>query len=355
MALASITHVVDCLLRLWVPIRNAPAHDQFTSQAGKQALAIYAEHDMRHAEANFPNIDIEIARRLGRSITASRQFFRHRGDEYARLTRDRDAMGDDDNDGDFWQGFDTTNDNLTSTSSYAPSTTSFAPSHGNSEHLAMPPEPNGYLNRPVLCPFCYSMILVSSRHHWHKHVYSDLRPYVCLAPRCPMQNHKFSRRSNWIHHMMQSHWRIWRCLYCQEAADTLAEYWRHLQTHLGTLTVEERDVIEKLASQPDPGKASCNCPLCNSKLIASPEEYSTHVGNHLQQLSLFALPSFDHDENERQDHDESARPTQVVQWDQPFHWGRRSGWIPSGFPVRSDNLRWDCVGRPTSMSLYIYN
>jgi hypothetical protein len=56
------------------------------------------------------------------------------------------------------------------------------------------------------------------------------------------------------------------------------------------LTAKQQDTLERICSQPDPDKVPGDCPICTEVQISSAEQYFTHVGNHLEQLSLFALP-----------------------------------------------------------------
>lgn len=46
------------------------------------------------------------------------------------------------------------------------------------------------------------------------------------------------------------------------------------------------------------------CPVCYEVDIKTSHQYQSHVGNHLEQLALFALPSIDEgdDSNEQMDH-----------------------------------------------------
>ncbi|KAI0183940.1 hypothetical protein EV127DRAFT_445570 [Xylaria flabelliformis] len=313
MALDDIGRVVDCMLRLSVAIRNPAPHDQFMSRAGLEAVAHYEQYDIRHVQEKFTRIEDRLAERMGAAITARRLFFKYREDHHARLSS---AIDDDDL---------TENSDQTTQASSVPghlkgalnestmidsdvqsviSATSYASSSTNIDELRVPPIPKEYLTGPFLCPFCYLMIKVDSRNDWKKHVFRDLQPYVCLASSCLAQYHRFSRRSDWFHHMKEAHWRLWRCYCgCQEAFDNAEEFHCHLQkAHPNDLTIQQQDTFGQICCQVDLSKAVGPCPLCAEAYMSSATQYGTHVGQHLEQLALFALPqiSNENDETESQ-------------------------------------------------------
>ncbi|KAI0869690.1 hypothetical protein GGS24DRAFT_511705 [Hypoxylon argillaceum] len=311
LALADISHVIDCLFRLSITIRNPAPHDQFMSRAGAETLGYYEKYDISHVQEKFPRMGLQLAERLGRAITYRRHFFKYREDHYVRISGGIDDDGGPDND-------------QTTVASSVPehqkdslgenplidldarsdiSRTSYAPSLNNEEGLRVPPIPQQYLDGPFLCPFCYLMIEVNSRNDWKKHVFRDLQPYMCLDPLCLTPDHKFSRRSDWTYHMKQVHWRVWQCPYeCQKLLDTSNKFLRHIQeAHYKYSSLREQDTFETMCSQEDPKKASGPCPFCSEVGIRSSTQYSKHVGHHLEQLALFALPVISNGDDESGD------------------------------------------------------
>lgn len=135
---------------------------------------------------------------------------------------------------------------------------------------------------------------------YRKHVFGDLQPYICLFPFCSTQDHKYSRRSDWAHHMNQVHWRSWRCPYeCQQGFENVDVFRCHLrEKHPDDLTSHQQDTLEKMCSHEDPKKALGLCPLCLIVEISSAKQYRDHIGHHLKQLALFALPQTAIDDNE---------------------------------------------------------
>ncbi len=85
LALADISHVVDCLLRLSVTIRNPAPHDQFGSRPGTETTVAYEPYDIKHVTEKYPLIEEKLAKRLGKAMTHRRHFFKYREDHHARL------------------------------------------------------------------------------------------------------------------------------------------------------------------------------------------------------------------------------------------------------------------------------
>ncbi|KAI1753978.1 hypothetical protein F4782DRAFT_58667 [Xylaria castorea] len=310
MALVDIGRVVDCMLRLSVAISNPAPHDQYMPRAGLERVAHYEQYDKRHVQERFTQIEDKLAARLGEAITARRHIFKYRELHHARLSSDIE-----DDDGPAESGDQTTR--ASSVPEYPKDTleegsikgfdvrsvvsaTSYASSSYSVDELRVPPIPEECPTRPFLCPFCYLMIEIDSRSDWKKHVFTDLQPYVCLAPSCLAQYHRFSRRYDWFHHMKETHWRLWRC-YCgyQEAFDNAEEFYCHLRkAHPNDLTLQQQDTFGKMCSQVDLSKAAGPCPLCVEVYISSATQYDTHIGHHLEQLALFALPWITNDNDE---------------------------------------------------------
>ncbi|KAI1662740.1 hypothetical protein F4813DRAFT_341731 [Daldinia decipiens] len=324
--LGDVGHILDCLLRLSITITNPAPYDQFKSRAEDGSFAnLPTEWDIRHVEEKFPSLSHDLAERLGKAITFRRQYFKYREDHYRKLSEG--IQSDSGVNEDIGAIFDAIVDDIgeqTTIASPIPqnlsdysdelnlqgnltvdldsrseiSRTSYAPSSLNPDQLRVPPLPKGHLDGPFMCQFCYFIIEVDSRQAWKKHVFRDLRPYVCLEP-CLTADHQFSHRSDWASHMRNVHWRQWHCpLGCSQNFDTVEEARAHLMAnHTDDLESGQRAVGD-IGSQPDIRKAEGNCPVCFNKQINTAQQYYSHVGDNLEQLSLFALPYSDADEDE---------------------------------------------------------
>lgn len=129
------------------------------------------------------------------------------------------------------------------------------------------------------------MLIGSPTRH---HIFGDLRPYICLDDDCHLADKGFSRRKDWLNHMIRDHWRIWACPFgCLESFATPLIFREHLsQNHGSVISVPEASVHTRANTELAKGQ----CPLCWEFKILSPQQYQSHVGAHLEQLVLFVLP-----------------------------------------------------------------
>lgn len=126
-----------------------------------------------------------------------------------------------------------------------------------------------------------------------KHVFRDLRPYVCLWPTCVSPGQEFKKRKDWVSHMTQEHWRQWDCPFgCSAKFDDSRALEDHLKrTHSGELLADRAGDISVRSSRTDDAQARGECPLCCNFEVKSVSQYASHVGHHLEQLALFVLPN----------------------------------------------------------------
>lgn len=127
-----------------------------------------------------------------------------------------------------------------------------------------------------------------------KHVFTDLEPYTCLHQNCSASRKTFPSKHEWMEHDFHIHriTTIWRCKSCLESfSDDLG-----LQTHI--LSSHQRDfstsqvkdlVAASAESAPRPIQTEC-CPFCDVDPLLSLRTFASHVGKHLQQISLAAIP-----------------------------------------------------------------
>ncbi|KAF8248394.1 hypothetical protein K440DRAFT_583636, partial [Wilcoxina mikolae CBS 423.85] len=83
------------------------------------------------------------------------------------------------------------------------SRTSYSSSIGSAVMYALrvPPLPESASdNSPFQCPICFAIIAVSNQKAWKRHVFQDLRPYVCTFEGCAKSNHLFDSQHEWFEH-----------------------------------------------------------------------------------------------------------------------------------------------------------
>ncbi|KAH9900379.1 hypothetical protein F4778DRAFT_138765 [Xylariomycetidae sp. FL2044] len=303
----TIKRMVESLLRLSMSIRNPAPHDRFMSAKATDTSA-FEPFDIQHVIAKYPEADTALAERLGKSISFRRQYFTYRKSHHEKLVDGLDftsskseeqstlassvpmairdsvvpeSIVEEESDGLSDAGF---------------SQTSFATTMPGSEKLRVPPMPNQAMAGPFECPFCYMLISVSTTYEWERHVYSDLRPYVCLESDCSASKKDFERRCEWMQHFLQTHWIMWACPYsCQESWQSPAGLKEHIQrTHPSTGSGDELDSVVDMSQRTRSRNQEVECPLCRQKMN-SLSQYQRHVGRHQADLALFALPQLPYD------------------------------------------------------------
>lgn len=100
--------------------------------------------------------------------------------------------------------------------------------------------------------------------------------------------------------MEREHWRGWHCsLGCtDDSFDILEQFLEHRRiAHAGELasSASRSQANIHASSVRDKSKARGKCPLCPEVQLGSERDYTFHVGRHLENLALFALPRVDDD------------------------------------------------------------
>ncbi|KAI0877118.1 hypothetical protein GGS24DRAFT_488134 [Hypoxylon argillaceum] len=277
---AEIGDIVGCLLRLSVSIRNPAPHDHFMSSKFIDT-SYFEEYDVEHVKTKLLNVDPVLAHRLGKAISRRRQYFKYRETHHQKLNAGLDL--------------DSTRSEAGVQSTVASSIPTALKDSKNtwpsSNRLEEEEIEANY--GPFECPFCYMMISISTTIQWKKHVYADLRPYICLELDCSTPEQQYTKRHEWLEHLSQKHWRAFRCPYSCNAADfaSSSQLESHIrQSHPELSSQRDLGMIFDLCERPMAWPKETKCPLC-LKTLYSKREYGRHVGRHQTELALFALPN----------------------------------------------------------------
>lgn len=151
---------------------------------------------------------------------------------------------------------------------------------------------------------------------YRKHVFNDLRPYVCLKKDCTAPDYIFARRHDWIAHE-HDHNKEWGCILCSQTYTIRVKLEQHVQhSHQDVLNNQPLEKIISLCARSLKPTANAACPLC-PKVTLSGKEYQSHVGRHQQDLSIFVLPCLpaeytDNDEDEDLDSEASTNSSDAA-------------------------------------------
>ncbi|TEY71628.1 hypothetical protein BOTCAL_0089g00070 [Botryotinia calthae] len=320
------------LLKLSMVIRNSPNRDDYLKAATRYRFdATYDIGHVREKHGSARSSADWLIVRLGKAITRRRQYLRYREDHHGKLTRDwDDVMIIEKEDKTIALTKATTFVENTTTarkdgfdlgSSFGSKTSYEATVIGESTgRLNVPSHPRMafedvpfQFGSPFRCPYCFTEQVVENRSAWKKHVFRDLRPYVCTFQECDLR--MFRSRNEWFAHEVQNHRREWVCQQCQHAPfSSSSAYEVHLNsTHQVEVKGSQLKALLLQSEEPVDKLSSTACRLCDqwetiiedkklnskqlllhegqpSQLYGTRGQFRRHLGRHMEQLALFALP-----------------------------------------------------------------
>ncbi|KAK8032001.1 hypothetical protein PG990_001735 [Apiospora arundinis] len=120
---------------------------------------------------------------------------------------------------------------------------------GGSQSARVPPlSQDAKAGMPFKCAACGKLVIFKSNSKWKRHLYLDLRPWICLDPTCQSGDQVFESKADWVSHLALEH-------------------------------------------SLSPGWAAFECPLCKEDTGTGRTVITRHLSSHLEELSLGALPS----------------------------------------------------------------
>lgn len=126
------------------------------------------------------------------------------------------------------------------------------------------------------------------------HVFADLSPYICTFANCSMELAQFPTRAAWADHEFSEHRviRWWDCFECTKRCYSETEWKEHTEYgHQRIFIGAKYHVAEKMALKTRVKAAETEkCPLCQVTLGKSRREFVKHVGRHMEEIALVALP-----------------------------------------------------------------
>jgi hypothetical protein len=70
---------------------------------------------------------------------------------------------------------------------------------------------------------------VNANNHTRRHVFRDLRPYICTVEGCTKSEYLFAPRHDWFQHEADVRRREWYCSPCDEAFSVREHFGGHLE------------------------------------------------------------------------------------------------------------------------------
>ncbi|KAG9250111.1 uncharacterized protein F5Z01DRAFT_428247 [Emericellopsis atlantica] len=160
----------------------------------------------------------------------------------------------------------------------------------------------------VECPFCFRLKRFKNEKIWRRHVFSDLRAYVCTYPQC--DGLYFGDINEWFSHEMETHRVQYACPLCpNKVFEHKKHYLAHIHKHHPTLLEHaDKHLVLDMARQPLERIPAQDCPCCSDwvdrvrarahppptspddTVCVVPTIFKRHLASHLEQLALFAIP-----------------------------------------------------------------
>ena len=258
-----VSNIIRRLFRMSVFIRK-PARSDFIRCGNLDQVMGYLPIDIERIRLKYPNAAEYFVQRLGHAMIQRRKYLDYRRRRHAKFVKGLEDLGDDDAER------SPSDTNATGSRPETPtfdpvvpqdafSVTSFATSFLRGTHHNMPKRPQeSAKGRAFECPYCFYVIKTPNAHSWVKHLFTDLRPYICHVKDCSIPDELHDSWHMWLWHIQNRH----------------------------------------------PGQAEGYCPFCRDKFHG--RTWAKHVGLHLLDLALFALPPIDHTaQPDLSDHDDS--------------------------------------------------
>ncbi|PMD42143.1 hypothetical protein L207DRAFT_306462 [Hyaloscypha variabilis F] len=245
--------------------------------------------------------------------------------------------------------------------SYAPTSashTSFVSSQadGDGGGLLVPPTPKAvFKGIPFSCETCGQMLSqIKNRIDWKRHVFADLKPYLCTFSDCKDALRTFPTRKMWETHEFEEH-RFDTVLCCSLCPSSLTSSFlteeegnEHLKSAHGRgLEKKAPGIPLGLYKQRKPHEAaSISCPLCLCVPGTSRRNFVTHVSKHIESIALAALPRENGSDSES---GSDARSVTTGSSDHASDYGQEYGRVPDSDAAELNvNRAQSPVGTPVS-------
>ncbi|TVY27474.1 Exocyst complex component [Lachnellula hyalina] len=341
----SITDAINNLFRLSMIIRNNTSRDRY-AKAAAAALSVPFDDkfDISHVEHKFPALKSKgkewLVIRLGKSITQRRQYLRYCREHHDKLSREHPITRPSIMEPSGIKLAEVAGLTANARSVYSKPTSTLAPTQASTLLLTSdqlpedaPPEASqsqtsyATSNEEDMsssklrvieiedvskgashfeCPYCWQIQASKSQKSWKKHVLSDLKPYVCTYEKCELK--LFPDYNTWFSHELRDHRKQWHCYFCSHSPfDSLMVYQNHLKhRHPLSFVEEQLPALLEMSQKPVVKISPADCPFCDDwekllrdvnkhiplseTLVVTPTQFKHHVGAHMEQLALFAIP-----------------------------------------------------------------
>ena len=149
------------------------------------------------------------------------------------------------------------------------------------------------------------------------HIFADLQPYICTFADCEDELAQFPNRAAWAEHEFSQH-RItqsWSCPKCPQAFISVSGWQSHIQEkHFLFFSGHNCNVAKDMAHRTEATRIEDEeCPLCRIVVGKPRRAFVKHVGRHMEEIALMALPrNVEEDSEEENSKRHSSAASSVV-------------------------------------------
>ena len=307
-----VTQAVNCLFRTAVHLTKRATKDDF-SKGTHIDVSSFEHFDREYLAEKFPGAESWLLKRMVAALLKRRQWLKYRELHVAKLAQASahdhpGALPEYEESGSVEADARTILSATTATTILDPpeiissdlsdnasilSATTYSSLAEESMRMPRLPE-NAAAGELFQCPICLRFDQFKAgqaRQQWYRHVFRDLQPYLCTFEECSTPDDIYESRHRWFHHEMKIHRRSWICRgHCEREFHSYDKFKEHIQTSTSnTISNEQLPTFVDMCASPVSVTAEQECPLCR-ELITGTKQCEKHIGRHLEETALFALP-----------------------------------------------------------------
>ena len=126
------------------------------------------------------------------------------------------------------------------------------------------------------------------------HFFADLKPYICTFADCEDELAQFPNRAAWAEHEFSQHrvTQSWSCPECPQAFNNVPRWQNHIQERHGLFFSDRNlNIAKDMAYKTEATRIEdAECPLCRIVLSKRRRAFVKHLGRHMEEIALMALP-----------------------------------------------------------------
>lgn len=177
-------------------------------------------------------------------------------------------------------------------------------------------------SREFECILCCGIKKFTRERSWRRHCYQDLKAYVCTLGEGECGLEMFGDQKAWFDHELKQHRRQWTCAVCKHGPLRSSDSFRsHTAARHPEMDDKQSEILMNVSQSPLTAIPAEDCPFCDEwaqklrqtlpqfnsagqgvdpdvVVTVDPRQFRRHVGTHLRQLAIFAIPRtiYYHDE-----------------------------------------------------------